>query len=481
MFLSTLRMMKPQVNGHVIKTKIPLPKQRFEFTPRADAMTIPFAQVIKDRHKYLSPSLATFTAYADPIAFPTGKFQYLWDQTGKRYLDLLAQNLTISIGHNHPRVIDTVKNQQELVTHTTTMYYHESQGRLAKKLVETMPKGHDWVVHFVCTGSEAVDLALLAARVHTGNFDVIGIRGAYHGLQNSAMGLVGLHTCRQNTPTGFGIQLALQPDTYRGIFKAKQGDKEAERAAGKEYAQDVRNMINYSTPGNIAAFIAEPLQGFGGIYMLPDGYLKDAFKYTRDAGGVCIADEVQTGFGRMGDHYWGFGCHDVVPDIVTLAKGLGNGHPIAATIMKREIAESMSNKLYFNTYGGNPTCCEVGSTVMDVIEEEGIQANAKKMSELFLVGLKELEAKHELIGEVRGHGLMLGVDIVKNGETKEPARRIAVECFEMCRDMGVIFGKSGLEGNVIRIMAVMCLNEDDVKFALDVLDYCIGKMEEKYL
>jgi len=350
------------------------------------------------------------------------------------------------------------------------MYFNENTCKAAEELVKLFPKGHDWVVHFVNSGSEAVDLGILQARAYTKNFDVIGLRNAYHGLQGAALGITGTSVCKQHVPGPFGYYHTMAPDMYRGPF-AKEKD------AVKLYADELQNLINFSTSGRIAGFIYEQCLGYGGIYPLPQGYITQVAKSVRDAGGLIIADEVQCGFGRPGKTFWGFqmeGDH-IIPDIVVMAKGLGNGLPIAAVVSKREIADAITSKQFFNTYGGNPTMCAGAFEVLKVIQEEKLQENALKIGNLFLESMKRLQKKHWIIGDVRSMGLMLGMDIIKNKETKEPDTAKALDIFEECRDLGVIFGRSGRAGNVLRILPPMCVNEQDVKFAEQVFDYVLGK------
>lgn len=308
-----------------------------------------FEQVLEKRKKFLSPSLSTFQAFKTPFYNTRGKMQYIWDYDDNRYLDLLAQNLTISCGHNHPRVVEAVKKQIDTLCHSTTMYYNESAALCAEELVKTFPKGHDWVVHFVNSGSEAVDLAIMEARAYTGNFDFISLRNSYHGLQGNAQGVTGVSTCKQNVPHNFGFFHTMQPDTYRGPFANDPN-------LAQKYGYELKELINHSTSGQISGFLYEQIQGYGGIYPLPKGYITECAKHVKKAGGLIIADEVQTGFGRSGDKYWAFELEEgIVPDIVVMAKGLGNGFPIAAVVSKREIAESITKRSFFNTYGGNPT------------------------------------------------------------------------------------------------------------------------------
>jgi alanine-glyoxylate transaminase/(R)-3-amino-2-methylpropionate-pyruvate transaminase len=271
------------------------------------------------------------------------------------------------------------------------------------------------------------------------------------------------HTWKDPLPGLAGVHHALCPDPSS---KTLTGSPEeiASRAAA-----DIRELIRYSTPGTIAAYIAEPIQGVGGIIRGAPNYFREAYAVAREYGGLCIADEVQTGFGRTGEHYWGFQNYGVVPDIVTMAKGIGNGVPLAAVTTRREIAEALTRKTHFNTFGGNPVSMAAGLAVLDVIDEEALQENARVVGAHFLAGLKRLQEQHRIVGDVRGLGLMLGVELV-DPVTHAPASVRTLDVLEAAREMGVLLGKGGLDGNVLRIKPPLCLTVPDVDFALDVLD-----------
>jgi alanine-glyoxylate transaminase/(R)-3-amino-2-methylpropionate-pyruvate transaminase len=341
---------------------------------------------------------------------------------------------------------------------------------LAKKLASKMPKGLD-VTYFVNDGSEANDLAVTMARLYTGNTDVIALRNGYHGGSPSAMGLTSHNTWKYPLPSSLGVHHAVSPDPYRSAYSGTP-----EEIASKS-AEDILGIIRYSTPGKIAAFIAEPIQGVGGATYGARNYLSEAYKITRDHGGLCIADEVQTGFGRTGDHYWGFENFDVVPDFVTMAKGIGNGVPLAAVTTRMEIAQALTQRIHFNTFGGNPVCMAAGLAVLDVIDEDGLQENSRVIGKRLKDGFRELAKSHQLIGDVRGMGLMLGVELVRDRKTKEPAKKETLALLEAAREMGVLVGKGGLDGNVLRIKPPMCITKDDADYTLDVLDQALASVE----
>lgn len=414
------------------------------------------------RHKYMSPSLKTFVAFANPVILKRGSMQYVWDHDDKKYLDCLAQNLCISIGHSHPLVNREAKKQMDEMTHCTTMYYQAVPTHHAEELVATLPPGEDWVVHFVNSGAEANDLAMLMARLYTGNFDILALRNSFHGLHFGGMSLTGIKTCRHNLPLSPGIIHVHNPDQYRGVHGATV----------EPYLNEIDITINSSTSGEIAGYIAEPIQGFGGVLPLPMGYLKGAFERVRAAGGVCIIDEVQTGFARMGDDYWGFMAHDVTPDIIVMAKGIGNGYPLAAVVAKREVADAMAQKKFFNTYGANPVACAAGRAVLRAIEDDGLMENAKKVGALLKEKLATVQDKHSVIGDFRGRGLMQGVECVKDRTTKEPADEAAAKIVETAKDKGLIMGRGGVHGNILRINPPICATAEDIEFVAETIDAC---------
>lgn len=422
-------------------------------------------EVLALRKQYLSPAI--FHYYRNPVMIVEGRGQWLFDEKGRRYLDGFAGIVTVSCGHCHPHVVAAAQRQNELIQHTTTIYLHPNIALYAKDLASKMP-GQLKVVYFVNSGSEANDLALLMARAYTGNSDVIALRNAYHGGNSAGMALTSHHTWKFNVPHNFGVQHALMPDTYRGPYG--RNDPEA----GRKYADDVKSLIQFGTSGQVAAFIAESIQGVGGAVVYPDGYLKEAYAHVRAAGGVCIADEVQAGFGRTGTHFWGFETQDVVPDIVTMAKGIGNGCPLAAVVTTAKIAQALSSRIHFNTFGGNPVVCAQGRAVLEVIEREGLQSNSLNVGSRLKTGFQALAQKHTVIGDVRGLGLMLGVELVKDRTTKEPAKEACAEVFERCKDMGLLIGKGGLWGNTLRIKPPMCLTPADADFILAVLDQALS-------
>jgi alanine-glyoxylate transaminase / (R)-3-amino-2-methylpropionate-pyruvate transaminase len=423
--------------------------------------------VLTLRRQYMNPAI--FLYYKNPLMLVEGTMQYVWDDTGKRYLDAIGGIVTVSVGHCHPRVVGAANQQNELLQHSTTLYLHPNVALYAEKLASKMP-GDLKVCYFVNSGSEANDLALLMARAATGNYDAIALRNGYHGGNASGMGMTAQNTWKYNVPHSFGVHHALAPYPYRGPYGYDDPD------AGKKYADDVKDIIDTATPGKIAAFIAESIQGVGGFVEFPQGYLKQAYEYVRAAGGLCIADEVQTGFGRTGGHFWGFETQGVIPDIVTMAKGIGNGCPLAAVVTTSKIAQALVGKVHFNTFGGNPVVSAIGKAVLEVIEEEDLQANALKVGNFILAGLSKLKDKHKIIGDVRGRGLMLGIELVKDRMTKAPATAECAQVLENSRELGLLIGKGGLWGQTIRFAPPMCITQADAEFSLAVLDEAFAQL-----
>lgn len=424
-------------------------------------------EILRLRKQFLNPGI--FLYYKKPLTIVEGKMQYVWDETGRRYLDALGGIVTISVGHCHPDVVAAANKQNELLQHSTTIYLHPNIAEYAEALAAKMP-GDLKVCYFVNSGSEANDLALLMARAYTGNYDVIALRNAYHGGNASGMGLTAHGTWKFNVPHSFGVHHAIAPDPYRGVW----GRDDAE--AGKKYAADVKSLIEYATSGQVAAFIAESIQGVGGCVVFPDDYLKHAYEHVRAAGGVCIADEVQAGFGRTGTHYWGFETQGVVPDIVTMAKGIGNGAPLGAVVTTPKIAAALQQRIHFNTFGGNPVVCAQGKAVLEVIDREQLQANSLAMGKRIADGLVRLKEKHNIIGDTRGKGLMLGIELVKDRQTKEPAKAECAQVVESSRELGLLLGKGGLQGQTIRFSPPMCIHEEDADFVLEVLDQAFASL-----
>ena len=423
------------------------------------------------RREFLTPALVTY--YQEPIMIVEGHMQWLFDETGRRYLDGIAGIVTVSVGHCHPKVVDAVREQNERLQHTTTIYLNPKIAEFGKLLVSTFPKDSGLgVCYFTSSGSEANELAMLMARLHTGNFDILALRNAYHGLSNQAMGLTALHNWKYPYPHGFGVKHVPCPDRLRGPY----GYDDPE--AGEKYAQMLQEVITYETPGVVAGFIAEPIQGVGGSVEMPPGYLPRVHEIVRQHGGLCISDEVQTGFGRTGTNFWGFENHGLKPDIVTMAKGIGNGIPLACCVARAEVAECMSQRLHFNTYGGNPMSCAQGLATLNVLLEDNYQQRAHDIGGYLKTGLEDLMSRHDIVGDVRGQGLMLGLEIVEDRKSLTPSPAMTAKVHERARELGLLIGKGGLHGNVLRIKPPMCIEREDCEFMCKVLDICLTEAKD---
>jgi alanine-glyoxylate transaminase/(R)-3-amino-2-methylpropionate-pyruvate transaminase len=429
-------------------------------------------EVIALRQQYLTPGLLTF--YKNPLLLVEGHMQYLWDEKGKQYLDGFAGIVTVSVGHCHPEIVKKVQEQVGKLQHVTTIYVHPTIGQFAKKLAEHFPEGSNLLVtYFTNSGSEANEIAILSSREFTGNSEVISLRNCYHGGTQATMALTAHSTWKFKTNPTISVKNALAPYCYRCPYGLEYP------SCGLKCAHDVENVIKYETSGQVAAFIAEPIQGVGGAVTPPPEYFKIVYDIVRKAGGLCIADEVQTGFGRTGEHFWGFENYGVTPDMVTMAKGIGNGAPLGACTTRMEVAKMMKNRIHFNTYGGNPISMTQGLATLEVIDKDNIQQNAKKVGTHLNNRFKELQERHKLIGEVRGMGLMLGIELVRDRKTKEPANTEAAEVMELCKVRGLLIGKGGLFGNTLRIKPPMCITIDDADFMVECLDEVLGEIEAR--
>ena len=423
--------------------------------------------IIDKRDKYYAASQRAFVPYQTPLILKKGKMQYCWDEKGNKLIDLLGMNLCISIGHAHPAVVEAVIEQVQELPHCTTMFHHPVPAHLAEELAATMPAGHDWVVHFTNSGAEAIDLSMMMSRAYTGNQDIIALRNSYHGATYGAQAVTGVQGFRHNVAQLPNITFTPEPNQYRGIF-----------GEGTDaYLDEIDRTLIYSTSGALAAMIVESVQGYGGIVPMPPGYLKGACEKTRAAGGLFIVDEVQSGFGKTGDAMWCFDHHGIVPDIMVIAKGLGNGLPIAAVVVKKEIAEVMSDKFLFHTYGANPVACAAARAVLRVIEQDELITNVQSVGAELTKGLLQLKDRYPIIGDVRGRGFMQAIELVKDRDTKEPAPQETAAVFELTRHHGLIMSKSGTFKNVLRMVPPLCLSHDDVQPVLDALDRSFSDLE----
>lgn len=435
--------------------------------PAFDHVPLPYdgpsaAEIARKRAEYLSPSLFHF--YSKPLNIVEGKRQYLYDEHGRRYLDAFAGIATVCCGHCHPDVVDAITAQARRLQHSTVLYLNHAIADFAEALASKLP-GDLKVVFFTNSGTEANELAILMARLYTGFHDIISLRNSYHGNAAGTMGATAQKNWKFNVVQS-GVHHAVNPDPYRGAFGSD----------AEKYARDVQEIIEFGTTGHVAGFISEAIQGVGGIVEVSPGYLPLAYEKVRKAGGLCIADEVQAGFARVGSHFWGFETHGVVPDIVTMAKGIGNGIPLGAVVTTPEIAQVLTRRCYFNTFGGNPLCTAGGLAVLKVLEKERLQENAFIVGSYLKDRLRGLQEKHEIIGDVRGTGFMLGVELVTDRQLKTPAKEEICNVMEHMKDMGVLVGKGGFYGNVFRITPPLCFSKEDADFFVEVMDIALSKL-----
>ena len=426
---------------------------RTETTSRPQAeVTWDTDAIIAKRDKYYAASQRAFVPYKKPLILKRGEMQYVWDEQDNKLIDLLGMNLCISVGHAHPAVVAAVREQVGQLTHCTTMFYHPVPAHFAEELVATMPAGHDWVVHFTNSGTEAIDLALMMARARTGNQDIIALRNSYHGATYGAQAVTGVQGFRHNIGQISNITFAPEPNQYCGIFGP----------VTQPYLDELDRTIATTTSGHLAAMILEPVQGYGGIVEMPEGYMKGAQDRVHAHGGLMIVDEVQTGFGKTGKSLWAFDSHGVVPDIVVLAKGIGNGIPLGAVIAKRDVAEPMGEKLLFHTYGANPVACAAGRAVLRVISDDNLVENARVVGAELNQRLRGMMDRYEIIGDVRGTSFMQAIELVKDRKTKDPAPEETALVFERTREHGLVLSKSGNHKNVLRMVPPLCLSMGDV-------------------
>ncbi|KAF6174057.1 hypothetical protein GIB67_020239 [Kingdonia uniflora] len=461
--------LRPRFFSQVAQTETSISENEF-FVPKMpsfDYSPPPYngptaAEILKKRREFLSPSMFTF--YKKPLNVVDGKMQYLFDEEGRRYLDAFGGIATVCCGHCHPDVVEAIVNQTKRLQHSTILYLNHAISDFAEALASKLP-GDLKVVFFTNSGTEANELAMMIARLYTGCQDIISLRNAYHGNAAGTMGATAQSNWKFNIVQS-GVHHALNPDPYRGCFGSD----------GLKYAEDVQGLIDYGTSGRVAGFITEAIQGVGGIVELAPGYLPAAYNSVKKAGGLCIADEVQSGFARTGSHFWGFEAHGVVPDIVTMAKGIGNGIPVGAVVTTPEIAQVLTRASYFNTFGGNPVCTAAGHAVLKVIEKEQLQQNAFAVGSYLKERLMSLKEKYEIIGDVRGRGLILGLELVTDRQLKTPAKVETLQIMDQMKEMGVLVGKGGFHGNVFRVTPPLCFTKEDADYFADVMDHAMSKI-----
>lgn len=426
--------------------------------------------ILEKQKQYLWPNHILY--YTEPLALDHGEGLYVWDVEGKRYLDFFGGILTTSIGHNSPRVVDAVREQAGKLIHSSTLYPNANHVELAEKMAEITP-GRLQMSFFTNSGSEANETAIVAAQTYTDNREIVALRHAYSGRTSLTMSVTAHSTWKLGKSFSPDIKHAVNPYCYRCPLKLRYP------TCGVACAQDIEDVIRTMTSGRIAAFMAEPIQGVGGFITPPPEYFKIAVEIARHYGGIFICDEVQTGFGRTGTHWFGISHWEVEPEIMTMAKGIANGLPMGNTITEPQIAQAMAGKgLSLSTFGGNPVSTAASLATIETLEEEAPPLAVAVLGNQLRLGLERLGDKYPLIGDVRGKGLMQGIEFVLDRQTKEPAPQAVAQLFEETRARGLLIGKGGLYGNVVRISPPLTASADQVDDALGILDHALAAVHE---
>jgi 4-aminobutyrate aminotransferase-like enzyme len=418
------------------------------------------SETIRKHKEFLFPAVATY--YQEPLALVRGEGFYVWDDQGNKYLDCFGGVLTVSVGHANPKVNEAIINQVKTLQHTSTLYANQPQSDLAEKLHQITP-GRLKKSFFTNSGTEADDTAIHAAKTATGRHEIVVLRHSYSGRSATSLSAMGHSTWRPLPAQVAGFVHARAPYCYRCPFKLTYPE------CGLACANDIEELIMTTTTGEIAAFMAEPILGVGGFIVPPPGYFERAVEITRKHGGLFIADEVQTAWGRTGDKWFGIEHWDVQPDMITSAKGLGNGVPLGITVATPEVADKYPG-LTFSTFGGNPVSMTAALAVIRVIEEEDLKQNAAEIGRYLRERLEELKEKYPVIGDVRGMGLMQGVELVRDRATKDPAPEAVIKVFEETKRKRVLIGKGGLYGNVIRTGMMLNSTKDNVDELISAMD-----------
>src|SRR5271157_2025771 len=424
-------------------------------------------EIISKQKEYVFNCVTTY--YKDPLVVDHAKGQYVCDIEGRQYLDFFGGILTVSVGHSNPRVTSKIKEQIDKVQHTSTVFITEAMVALAEKMAEIAP-GRLKKSYFTNSGSEANEVAVLTARMATGNHEILALRHSYSGHTQLTKAMTGMSSWRKYGALP-GIVHAPNPYCYRCPYGLTYP------SCDLHCAKDIEEVIKTSTSGAIAGMLAETIQGLGGFIVPPPGYFKIVANIVHNYGGLFICDEVQTAWGRTGKKWWGIEHWEVEPDIITSAKGMANGVPIGLTLTRPEIADAYKG-LTISTFGGNPVTCVAAKATIDLIEEERLMDNAQEVGNHFRQGLEALKEKHTLIGDVRGMGLMQGIELVKDRQTKAPATEATNLVMERARVNGLLVGKGGLYGNVIRMSPPLNISKADVDQALAALDKSLGEDRE---
>ncbi|HLE21810.1 MAG TPA: aspartate aminotransferase family protein [Vicinamibacteria bacterium] len=432
---------------------------------RAPVVGMTGAEIVAKHREYIFPSVANY--YSNPVPLVRGKGKHVYDAGGREYLDFFGGILTISLGHCHPEVNAEVKEQLDTLQHVSTLYPTEPMVAVAEKLARITP-GNLKKSFFTNSGTEANETAILLAQLYTGSGEILALRHSYSGRSFLAMSMTGQSSWRLGGTHVAGIKHVANAYCYRCPFGLTYP------SCNLRCATDVEEAIQTTTSGKIAAFIAEPIQGVGGFITPPPEYFKIVVDIVRKYGGVFICDEVQTGWGRTGDHWCGIEHWGVEPEIMTFAKGMANGAPVGATVATAEIADSLKGST-ISTFGGNPVSMTAARAVIDIIEKENLKQNARIVGDHLRAGLEALARKYPLIGDVRGKGLMQALELV--GEGKAPAPKATAALLDRVREQGLLVGKGGLYGNVIRISPALNIGKADVDDALRMLDAALGEID----
>ena len=419
------------------------------------------SETLAQHREYLFPAVSLY--YDDPVPLDRGEGMLVWDEAGNEYLDCFGGVLTVSVGHANPQVVQAITDQVKKLSHTSGLYPHRNQSMLAEKLAQIAP-GNLKKSFFTSSGTEADDTAVLAAKTFTGRHELVVLRQSYSGRSATALTACGQSTWRPVPAQVPGIVHAHAPYCYRCPFHHPEGGD-----CGLQCAEDIEDVIRTTTTGEIAGFMAETILGVGGFIVPPKGYFERAAAIARKYGGLFIADEVQTAWGRTGDKWFGIEHWNVTPDIITSAKGMGNGAPIGVTIATPEVADKFPG-ITFATFGGNPVSTAAARATIDVIESEDLKTNARVVGGYLRERLDGLKDKYEIVGDVRGMGLMQGLELVTDRKSKEPNPKAVVQVFEATKARGVLIGKGGLYGNVIRTGMPLIAQPEHVDRLVDALD-----------
>ena len=427
-------------------------------------------EILEKQRAYLWPNHILY--YTEPLPLDHGDGLDVWDVDGNKYLDFFGGILTTSVGHNHPRVVEAVREQVGKLIHSSTLYPNANHVALAEKLAEIAP-GQLQTSYFTNSGSEANETAIVAAQTFTDQREIVALRHAYSGRTSLTMSVTAHATWKVGKSFSPDIKHAINPYCFRCPLKLTYP------SCGVACAQDVEDVIRTTTSGRIAAFMAEPIQGVGGFITPPDEYFGIVTEIARSYGGLFICDEVQTGFGRTGTHWFGISHWNVEPDLMTMAKGIANGFPMGNTMARSEVAAALPGKgLTISTFGGNPVSTAAAKATIEALEEEAPPSRVAQVGSLLRAGLDRFKERYPLIGEVRGKGLMQGMEFVTDMQSKQPAPKAVSQLFEETRARGLLMGKGGLYGNVIRISPPLTATEEHVARALEILDHALAAVHE---